>query len=251
MDEPKKVSKAQQKATNKYIAKAYDRVNLTLPKGKKEEVQEQAKNQNESLNSFINLAIDKRIIKEYVTESDSFREVTGITISPYCSIRAGRHLSEHGFRIVLVEKQIHCRGNNVYVLRNGIVWIDIPTKERIADPVEAAREYLDLHLKYGMIVNEQCERRMWDNYKGLYYWIDEDKNDYTEFNSPQDAAKALEDLHYHYRVEIMNENINFSTIEINKTKDAAPELLLNWSRDDWRDIWRDLQNNRKPKSTTR
>ena len=26
-------SKAQQKATNKYINKAYDRVNLTLPKG--------------------------------------------------------------------------------------------------------------------------------------------------------------------------------------------------------------------------
>lgn len=31
-------SKAQQKATNKYINKAYDRVNLTLPKGKKEEI---------------------------------------------------------------------------------------------------------------------------------------------------------------------------------------------------------------------
>lgn len=51
------VSKAQQKATNKYISKAYDRVNLTLPKGQKEDVQAHAAAQGESVNAFINRAI--------------------------------------------------------------------------------------------------------------------------------------------------------------------------------------------------
>lgn len=46
-------SKAQQKATNKYINKAYDRVNLTLPKGKKEEIKSHVEGRSESVNGFI------------------------------------------------------------------------------------------------------------------------------------------------------------------------------------------------------
>ena len=42
---------------NKYIAKAYDRINLTVPKGKKETIQVHAKNRGESVNAFINRAI--------------------------------------------------------------------------------------------------------------------------------------------------------------------------------------------------
>lgn len=51
-------SKAQQKATNKYINKAYDRVNLTLAKGKKEEIKSHAEGRSESVNGFIARAID-------------------------------------------------------------------------------------------------------------------------------------------------------------------------------------------------
>ena len=51
-------SKAQQKATNKYINKAYDRVNLTLPKGKKEEIKSHVEGRSESVNGFIARAID-------------------------------------------------------------------------------------------------------------------------------------------------------------------------------------------------
>ena len=51
------VSKAQQKAQNKWIAKAYDRVNLTLPKGQKEVVQAHATAHSESVNGFIGRAI--------------------------------------------------------------------------------------------------------------------------------------------------------------------------------------------------
>lgn len=51
------VSKAQQSATNKWIAKAYDRINLTVPKGRKEEIQAFAAQTGESVNGFINRAI--------------------------------------------------------------------------------------------------------------------------------------------------------------------------------------------------
>ena len=34
MAEESKISKAQQKAVNKYISNNYDRINLTVPKGK-------------------------------------------------------------------------------------------------------------------------------------------------------------------------------------------------------------------------
>lgn len=42
---------------NKYIAKAYDRVNLTLPKGQKEIIQAHAAALGESVNGFIGRAI--------------------------------------------------------------------------------------------------------------------------------------------------------------------------------------------------
>lgn len=54
-------SKAQQKAVNKYMAANYDRINLTVPKGKKAEIQIYADANGESVNGFINKAIDQRI----------------------------------------------------------------------------------------------------------------------------------------------------------------------------------------------
>lgn len=50
-------SKAQQASQNKWISKNYDRVNLTLPKGRKAELQAHAAKQGESLNGFVNRAI--------------------------------------------------------------------------------------------------------------------------------------------------------------------------------------------------
>ena len=58
------VSKAQQKAKNKYISKAYDRVNLTLPKGQKDEIQAHAAAQGESVNAFINRAISEAMERD-------------------------------------------------------------------------------------------------------------------------------------------------------------------------------------------
>lgn len=48
---------------NEFIAKTYDRINLTMPKGKKEIIQEKAKETGESVNGFINRAIDLLLYK--------------------------------------------------------------------------------------------------------------------------------------------------------------------------------------------
>ena len=58
------VSKAQQKAVNKYMAANYDRINLTVPKGKKDALQEHAQSMGESVNGFINRAIDNQISQD-------------------------------------------------------------------------------------------------------------------------------------------------------------------------------------------
>lgn len=51
------VSKAQQKAVNKYVRDNYDRVNVNMPKGQKETVKAHAEARGESVNAFINRAV--------------------------------------------------------------------------------------------------------------------------------------------------------------------------------------------------
>lgn len=57
-------SKAQQKAVNKYMKSNYDRVNLVMPKGKKDIIQAHAAQQGESVNAYINRAIDKAMQRD-------------------------------------------------------------------------------------------------------------------------------------------------------------------------------------------
>lgn len=52
------VRKKQQACVNRYIGGHYDRINLTVPKGKKEVIQSKANENGESVNAFINRAID-------------------------------------------------------------------------------------------------------------------------------------------------------------------------------------------------
>ena len=58
------MGKAHTTAQNKYIAKTYDRINLVVPKGKKVEIQFYAEQRGESLNGFINRAIDETIERD-------------------------------------------------------------------------------------------------------------------------------------------------------------------------------------------
>ena len=49
---------------NKWIAEKLDRINLTMPKGKKEDVQAQAARHNMSVNAYINAAIDEKMERD-------------------------------------------------------------------------------------------------------------------------------------------------------------------------------------------
>lgn len=63
MAEPK-ISKKQQACVNRYISKAYDRINLTIPKGQKEVINAHAEAHGESINGFIKRAIDETIERD-------------------------------------------------------------------------------------------------------------------------------------------------------------------------------------------
>lgn len=54
------VSKAQQKATAKYVKNNYDRIEIKVSKGKKNVIETAAKEQNESVNVYIKKAIQSR-----------------------------------------------------------------------------------------------------------------------------------------------------------------------------------------------
>ena len=64
MSEETKVSKAQQRAVNKYVKANYDRINVTMPKGRKEYIQSHAEARGESVNAFINRAIDEAMERD-------------------------------------------------------------------------------------------------------------------------------------------------------------------------------------------
>lgn len=58
------VSKAQQRAVNKYVKNNYDEIKVRMPKGKKEVIQAHAAQQGESVNAYINRAIDKAMSED-------------------------------------------------------------------------------------------------------------------------------------------------------------------------------------------
>ena len=57
-------TKAQQKAVHKYVKAKYDRIELTVPKGKKAEIKAAADGAGESVNSFIIKAVDDRMERD-------------------------------------------------------------------------------------------------------------------------------------------------------------------------------------------
>ena len=58
------VSKAQQKAVHKYVKANYDRMELTVPKGRKDEIKAHAESRGQSVNSFIVAAIDEKMERD-------------------------------------------------------------------------------------------------------------------------------------------------------------------------------------------
>ena len=59
------VSKAQQRAVNKYVKNNYDEIKLRMPKGKKEIIQAHAAQRGEPFTAYITRPIDKPICLHY------------------------------------------------------------------------------------------------------------------------------------------------------------------------------------------
>lgn len=62
------ISKSQQLAVKKYNAKAYEEIKVRVYTGKKSKVRAHAEQQGESLNGFINRAIDETMERDKGTE---------------------------------------------------------------------------------------------------------------------------------------------------------------------------------------
>ena len=58
------ISDAQKRATVKYMKNNYDRIELKVTKGKKADLQVHAQERGESLNSFVNRAIDEAVERD-------------------------------------------------------------------------------------------------------------------------------------------------------------------------------------------
>lgn len=58
------VTKAQQKAVSKYMKENYDEIKVRVPKGRKDEIKAHAEGRGESVNAFINRAIDEAMERE-------------------------------------------------------------------------------------------------------------------------------------------------------------------------------------------
>ena len=58
------ISKAQQKATAKYVKNNYDRMEMKVPKGQKAVVIAHAESRGESLNQFLNRAVQETMERD-------------------------------------------------------------------------------------------------------------------------------------------------------------------------------------------
>lgn len=60
----RKNSEARIKANNRYNEKAYDRINIAVPKGEKDKIKSHAESRGESVNGFIKRAIDETMERD-------------------------------------------------------------------------------------------------------------------------------------------------------------------------------------------
>ena len=58
------IRESQRKAVARYKKKSYDRIDVNVPKGKKEEIQAHAQARGESINHFVNRAIDETMERD-------------------------------------------------------------------------------------------------------------------------------------------------------------------------------------------
>ena len=77
------VSKAQQKAVSKYMKENYDVYQIRMPKGRKDIIKAHAEAQGESINGFINRAIDETMAgTPHKTPQEGFETGGAILLTP-------------------------------------------------------------------------------------------------------------------------------------------------------------------------
>lgn len=87
------VSKAQQRATNKYKKSNYDRIELVVPKGNKEAIRTVAENHGQSINAYISTAIDERMARDTVEAAGGPQEA-GVVSLPPDTLKAAQRAAE-------------------------------------------------------------------------------------------------------------------------------------------------------------
>jgi len=58
------ISEARKRANAKYNAKAYDRIEIKVKKGKKDVIKDFAASKGKSINEFVNEAVDEKMERE-------------------------------------------------------------------------------------------------------------------------------------------------------------------------------------------
>ena len=71
-----KISKAQQKAVNKYVKNNYERINVTFHKGKKDILKYVSEKQNKSVNQYICDATDKALKKDKALVEEYLKSIS-------------------------------------------------------------------------------------------------------------------------------------------------------------------------------
>lgn len=71
------MSEARKRANRKYNDKAYDRLEVKVPKGRKADLQTHAATHNESLNGFVNRAVDETIDRDNIRDLDELLGLPG------------------------------------------------------------------------------------------------------------------------------------------------------------------------------
>ena len=90
-------SKAQQRAVTKYVKTRYDRFGLTMPKGCLDEIKAAAAAQGESVNGFINRAIDSQMGRDTSSghaEATTALSEAGAVSLPSDTLKAAREAAE-------------------------------------------------------------------------------------------------------------------------------------------------------------
>lgn len=89
------MGKASTRAQNRYIAKTYDRINLTVAKGQKENIQAHAAAHSESVNGFIGRAIMETMARDGAGDLQEATEtVAGAVSLPFDTMEAAQKAAE-------------------------------------------------------------------------------------------------------------------------------------------------------------